>query len=121
MTAHTRAGHKAHVSEGLRRGGIDSLPDINSQVVSEDCKLIDQCDVDVPKGVLQELGELRLLRARHRDCHLDKIVVKALNPRKAGRSDTRDDLWRVSEPKGPVAGVDALWAVTKMKVDTGLQ
>src|SRR5215469_15038112 len=51
------AGAEAHVAEGLRRGGVDDLPDVDSHPVAEHRELIDERDVDRAEDVLEELRE----------------------------------------------------------------
>jgi len=55
--------------ERLGPGGLDHVPQVDAQLVAEPGHLVDQRDVDVPVGVLQQLGRLCLagaLGAHHR-------------------------------------------------------
>ena len=64
MPADARPGREAHVAERLRRRRVDRLPHVDAEIVGEHRQLVDQSDVDVPEGVLQQLRELGLLAVR---------------------------------------------------------
>jgi hypothetical protein len=76
-------------------------------------------DVHVPEGVLQQLGELGLLAARHRNGPLHHAVVEALYGGERAGVDAGDDLGGVDERPGRVARVDALRAVADAEVAAG--
>ncbi len=63
VAADARPGGEAHEPEGLGGGRVDGLPHVDAQVGGEHGQLVDQGDVDVPEGVLQQLGHLGLLGA----------------------------------------------------------
>jgi hypothetical protein len=47
---------------GLDAARVDDLPDVDAEVLAQDRQLVDQRDVDVPEGVLEQLGHLGRLR-----------------------------------------------------------
>ena len=61
VAAHARARVEAHEAEGLGRGGVDHLPDVDLEPVAELGQLVDQGDVDRAEDVLQQLRQLRRL------------------------------------------------------------
>ena len=71
--------------------------------------------------VLEQLGELGLAGSRDRDGALDDRVVERLHRGERRLVDARDDLGRVDERPGRVAGVDALGAVAEVEVDADRQ
>src|SRR5439155_25082688 len=119
MTADTGPGGERHEAERLGGGGLDRRPDINAQIGSEHRELVDQRDVDVAKGVLQELRELRLARAGVADRFLDDRAVEGFDGGERRLVDSRDHLWRIDEVPGLVPRVDALGAVAEVEVSAG--
>ena len=73
----------------------------------------------MPEGVLQQLGELGHLHAAHGDRAVDEGVVEAPDGLEGRLVDAGDDLGRVDEREGRVAGVDALGAVAQEEVVAG--
>ena len=55
VAAHPRPGIEAHEAEGLGRGGVDHLPDVDAEPVAELGELVDEGDVDRAEDVLEEL------------------------------------------------------------------
>ena len=49
-----------HETKWFGAGRVDWLPNVDPQLIGEHREFIDQCNVDVPKGVFEQLGELRL-------------------------------------------------------------
>src|SRR5260370_1256968 len=49
---------KAHETERLGRRGIEDLPDVDVQTLVDHLQLVDECDVDAPEDVLEQLGGL---------------------------------------------------------------
>jgi hypothetical protein len=94
--------------EGLGGGGVDHLPHVDAEVVAEHRHLVGEGDVDVPVGVLDELGHLGRPRRRDRDDALHERAVERRHELRARRVDAPDDLGHVAEPEALVAGVDAL-------------
>ena len=115
VAAHPGPGREAHVPEGLGGGGVDGLPHVDTELAGEHGDLIDQGDVDVAEGVLEQLGDLRHPRARDGDGALDQSVVEALDLGQAGGRDAGDHLGRVLEAPVRIAGVDPLGAVAQVE------
>ncbi len=86
MPAHAGTGREAHEAEGLGRGGVDGLPDVDAEVPGEHGDLVDERDVDMPERVLEELGELGHPRARDRHGLVHDAVEEALAPRRSDAS-----------------------------------
>src|SRR4051794_27782312 len=53
-------------TEGLRRGGANYLPDVDTHLQAKQFELIHQGDVDAAVNVLQQLGHFRNRRRRNR-------------------------------------------------------
>ena len=115
VPAHARSRGEAHVAERLRGRGVDRFPDVDAEVAGEHRQLVDERDVDVAEGVLEELGELGLTRARHRDHFVDEGLVERLHRGERLGVDARHHLRRVHEVPLRVAGVDALGAVAEVR------
>ena len=108
VAAHARSGLEAHEAEGLGRGGVDHLPDVDLHAVGEDRQFVDQRDVDRAEDVLEQLGQLRRLgRAHGHDLVADQAVEvdRAL---RAHLGQAAHDLRRGADGEVLAAGVDAL-------------
>ncbi len=116
---HSRAGVEAHEPEGLRRRGVEGLPDVDAQLGGEHRQLVDEGDVDVAERVLDELGELGLPRARDGDRLRDEGVVEGLDRLEAAGGDARDELRGLREAVLGIARVDPLGAVAEVVVAPG--
>ncbi len=121
VSADARPGREAEIPERLARSGIDGLPYVDVEIGGEHRQLVDKGDVDVTEGVLEQLGELGLSGARHRDGPLHDPVVERLHRLARGFVDAGDDLRGVLEPPLEVAGVDALGAVAEVELAPGGQ
>ena len=55
-------GRERHVAERLGGRRLDRFPDVDAEVVREHGQLVHERDVDVPEGVLHQLGQLGLAR-----------------------------------------------------------
>ena len=67
VAAHARTGVEAHEAEGLGRGGVDHLPDVDAEPVAELGELVDEGDVDRAEDVLEQLRQLGRLGAGEDD------------------------------------------------------
>ena len=65
MPTHTGPGFKAHETEGLGRGGVDDLPDVDAHALGKDRQLVHERDIDRTEDVFKQLGELAGLRRRN--------------------------------------------------------
>ena len=79
VAAYARPRRERHEPERLGRCGVDRLPDVNAQIVGEHRELVNQGDVDMPEGVLDDLGELGDGRGGYRDALVDDSRVEGLH------------------------------------------
>lgn len=110
------AGGEAHEAERLGGGGVHRFPDIDAQLPCVDGEFVDQGDVDVPEGVLDQLGQLRHLGRLHRHGRLDDRAVEGVDSGEGGLVHTGDDLGGGLQGPHPVARVDPLRAVAQVEV-----
>jgi hypothetical protein len=113
VPAHTRPRREPHVAERLGAGGVDCTPDVDAQRVGEDGQLVDEGDVHVPEGVLEQLDQLGLGRRAHGHDLVDQRPVERLDAAPRRFVDARHHLGRVHEAPAGVAGVDALGRVAE--------
>src|SRR5262249_18001411 len=96
--------------EGERLGGgrLNHLPDGYPESIAEHRDLVDEADIDKPIGVLDKLGKLGDLGARAlHDLRADRLVEgRRQRPGEGGQPT--DQLWRVLDGPGRIAGVDPL-------------
>jgi hypothetical protein len=105
--------------ERLGGGAPDRVPQVDVQLTAEDGHLVDQGNVHMPVGVLQQLGHLGLagrLRLNHR---VADLAVEFRGGRGAGGGDAADDLRGVADAVALVARVDALRRERQVEVDAG--
>jgi hypothetical protein len=79
-------------AERLGGGAPDGISQVHAELVAEDRHLVDQRDVDVPVGILQQLGHLRLARGPGPDHLVAELAVEPLRGIGAGRGLPADDL-----------------------------
>jgi hypothetical protein len=115
------AGGEGHEAERLGGGGVDGGPDVDPEIGGEHRELVDEGDVDVPEGVLEELGELGLARGRYGDGAGHQPVVELAHPFEGGVVDAGDDLGGVRQAPRGVPRIDALGAVAQEEVGAGTQ
>ena len=113
VPADARTGCEPHVAERLGAGGVDGAPDVDAERVGEHRQLVDERDVDVPEGVLEQLDQLGVGGRRHRHDLVDQRSVERLDAPERRLVDARHDLGRVHEAPPRVAGVDALGRVAE--------
>src|SRR5664280_2850167 len=111
MTPDSGTRGESHVAKWLRRSCVDGRPHVDAQVVREHSQLVDEGDVDMPKGVLQQLGELGLFTGRHRHSRLDDRVVEGLDSFERRRVDAGHNFGCVTKVPGRVSWIDPLRAV----------
>ncbi|GAA3611241.1 hypothetical protein GCM10022199_13880 [Marihabitans asiaticum] len=107
-------------AEGLGLGGVDDVPEVDVEVVAEAGNLVDQGDLDVAVGVLEQLGRLGLAGALGADDGVDEAAVEGGGV-DAGRLVAADDLGGVVRSEPLVARVDPLGGEGEMEVGAGLQ
>ncbi len=121
MSADARTGAERREAERLRRGGVDRLPDVDAKRVGMDGQLVDEGDVHVAERVLEQLGQLRHPRRADGNGPLDEPPVERFDCGKARRRQAGDDLRDANQRPLAVPRIDALWRVTDVEVDAGLQ
>ena len=104
--------------ERLGGRGVDDLPHVHAEAVAEDGDLVDQGDVDVAVGVLQQLRHLGGLRRRDRHHPVDEGRVEGLHEAGGVGVDPADDLRHVRKREARVARVDALGREAEREVHT---
>ena len=121
VAADAGARRELHEPEGLRGRCIDHFPDVDVEIMGEHGEFVHQRDVHVPKGVLEEFGQLGFTGAFHRDGLVDALVVEPLHRRQRGRADTSDDLRCVDEVPDRIPRIDSLGRVAQEVVVIGAQ
>jgi hypothetical protein len=116
VTADPGTRGELHEAERLRRRHVDHRPDVDAELVTVDGELVHQRDVDVPEGVLQQLGQLGLARARRGHHPLDDIAVEGRDRGPRGVVHPGDDLRCVPQTPDRVGRVDPLRAVAEVEV-----
>ena len=106
VSAHPGPGVEGLEAERLGPGALDHVPQVDVQLVAELRHLVDQCDVDVPVGVLEQLGHLGLAGAAGRHHLVDDLRVEGGRPLQAAGSHPAHHLGRVPEPVAGVARID---------------
>ena len=108
-------------AERLGGGAVDRVPQVHAELVAEDRHLVHQRDVDVPVGVLEQLGHLGLAGGLRLD---DRVADGAVEVRRrvgAGRGEAADHLGGVADAVDLVARVDPLRGERQVEVDPGGQ
>ena len=116
MPADARARVEGLEAERLGRGAVDDVPEVDAQLVAELGHLVDERDVDLAVGVLEQLGHLRLARAGRSHDGVDEPRVERLGRVAAGRRHAAHDLGRVVHAVRRVARVDALRGERQVEV-----
>ena len=121
VAAEAGAGLELHEAEGLGRGRVDDLPDVDLHAVAEHRQLVHQRDVDAAEDVLEQLGHLRDLGRADRHDVVERGPVDLQRPRRAGRREAADDLGRALGGVVGAPGVHALGREGEVEVDAGGQ
>src|SRR5439155_8542523 len=108
VAAEARAWAEAHVAEGLGRGRVDDLPDVDSHAVAEDRELVDERDVDRAEDVLEQLRQLGRLGAGELVHRVDCTPVELGRPARAFRRDPAEHLRRRLRRPVLAARIDTL-------------
>ena len=117
------AGTRVERLEAERLGGrrVDDVPQVDAELLAEHGHLVDQRDVHVPVGVLEQLGHLGLAGTGRTDHGVDELAVEGGRRVGALRGAAADHLGRVAQPVARVAGVDPLGAEREVEVAPGHQ
>ncbi len=121
VTAHARARTERGEAERLGRSGGDGVPHVDPQAVAQLGELVDQREVDLSVGVLQDLRRLGLASAAGDVDVLGQLPVEVGRPVTTGRGEPADDLRGVVEAEAGVSGVDPLRGEGEVEVDARLQ
>lgn len=121
VSADAGTGCEGQEAEGFGGGGVDGRPDVDVQGVGEHRQFVDEGDVDVPEGVLQQLGQFGFLAAADGDDRLDEGAVEVLDGYGGGGVDAGGDFGGVLQGPLPVAWVDAFGGVADVEIGTGAQ
>ena len=98
VAANARARGEAHETEWFRGGGVDDLPHVEAHSLAQQRQLVDERDVDVAEGVLEQLRHLGGVGRGH----LDHPVVDVREQR---RGALRGRLGRAAhEPRHTAPG-----------------
>src|SRR5579875_905286 len=116
MSPYAGAGLEAHEPKRFGSRRVERSPDVDAEVGCEDRKFVDQSDVHVAEGVLDELRKLRFSRAGHRHSRLYQGAVEVLDCLQRSFPDAGDDFRGVREAKAAVAWVDSFGAVPEVVV-----
>ena len=119
VAADARAGPERLIAEWLGGGRVQGLPDVDPEVLGHHRQLVDERDVHLAVGVLDQLGHLGLARARgDRDRMHDRRVERHRQVATA-LGQPAHDLRRVLDLMVALAGVDPLGGVAEREVDAG--
>ncbi len=121
MSADPRPGVERHEAERLGAGRFDDLPQVDVEFAAEHRHLVDQRDVDVPEGVLEQLGHLGLAGALDLDDGVADLGVEVDRGFGGRTVHAADDLGGVADAVGRVARVDPLGGVGQQVVAAGDQ
>ena len=122
VAAQARAGIEGREAERLGLGRFDDLPEVDPHLVAEDCELVDQADVDVAVGVLQDLGHLRHGGGGGPEYFpLQDGFVHGRDHFGGVCTEAADHLGGVLGLVDQVAGIDPLGAEAEVKVLAALQ
>ena len=122
VTAQARARIERRKAERLRLRRLDHLPKVDPHLVAEDRQFVDQADVDVPVGVLQNLRHLGDRRRRSAEnLVLQNGLVHGRNDVGSVLSQTAHDLRRILRLEIDVAGVHAFRGEAQIEVLAALE
>ena len=122
MAAETGAGIERLEAVGLALGRVDHFPDVDAHAVAEDGKLVDEADVDVAVGVLEDLFHLGNGRRGHLvDRRFENGLVHGRGDLGAFARAAADDLGGILRFIDQVARIDALGREGKVEVHAALE
>ena len=114
-------GQNGMKPNGLVEAAPDRLPQVDVEIARQEGELVDERDVHVPEGVLDQLGHLGLARRRH---ELDLVDERPVEPRgeiAVALGQTPDDLRGLGDVVELAAGVDAFGRVGEREVASRTQ
>src|SRR5690606_19235480 len=110
-----RAGAEGLEPERLGLRTADDVPEVDAEDVAEHRHLVDQGDVHVPEGALQQLHGLRFTTPARQDDLVGEPPVDGGGGVGAGGGEAADDLRRVGGREVPVAGIDPTGGVGEVE------
>src|SRR5438552_9977746 len=120
MAADPGARPEGEVAEGLRGRRLEGGPDVDAEGGGDRRQLIDEGDVHLPEGVLDQLGHLRVARACGDDDLVDQLAVEERYQVAVDWSHAGHDLRRRPQP-APATRIDALGRVAEGEVASRLE
>ncbi len=109
VSPHSRAGIESLESKGLGRSTSDGIPDVHVQTPAEESHLVDEGDVDVPVGVLEELGHLGFSRSLEQYDLCAELRVEGCGPVSSYLVEPADQAGCVVDAPLLVARIDSFW------------
>ncbi len=116
VTADAWSGVEGHEPEGFGFGGVDDVPEVDAELAGVDGEFVDEGDVDVAEGVLEEFGQFGFFGSFGGEGAVDEVVVEGLHGLEGGLVDSGDDFGGALEVPGLVAGVDAFGGEAEVEV-----
>ncbi len=107
---------EGHEAERLGFRCVDHIPEVNTQFSRVDGDFVDECDVDMAKGVFEEFGELGFFGAFGGEGGVDEVVVEGLDDNEGGIVDAGDDFRGALKVPGFVAWVDTFGGEAEVEV-----
>src|ERR1700679_1657202 len=121
MAAHAGPGIERTEAKWLGGRTPDRIPQIYAKLTAEDSHLVDQSDVDVAIGVLQQLGHFRFTGGFGLDHLIADLAVELNGDLGALSGITANHLRRVAQTVGTVSGVDTLGREGQVEIDARRQ
>jgi hypothetical protein len=115
------SGVEAHEAEGLGGGGVEHVPDVETEAVVDDLELVDEGDVDRAEDVFGELRGLGNAGRGDPHCRVDDLIVEGLGEVTGNWIDAAHDLGDVGRAEGRVAGVFTFGREGQEKVSSALE
>ena len=101
-------GSELHEAEWLRCRSFDDFPDVDTELVADDCHLVDEPDVHRAESVLEQLDDLSGFRARDGNHRVETSRIERSRNLRAGGRDSANDLRGVLGVPDRIAGIHAL-------------
>ena len=108
VATNARPGVEGLKSERLRRRAPDRVPQVDAEFMTEDRHLVDEGDVHVPVGILEQLGHLGLAGGPGPDHLVAQLAVELRGRVGAGLGLAADHLGCVANTEVGVPRVDPL-------------
>src|SRR5215213_5253364 len=116
MATYSRPRIESFETKGLGFCHTDDIPNVDSQLMTESGHLIDQGDVDVTIGILEQLRHLCFTRASCGHHHVDELGVEAHGAAGARLSEAPNYLRGVLDTEVWVTWVNPLRAESEREI-----